>query len=512
MHRNSSALTYSFRFFSKLFLDNKIKMTILFFVLFASYLFFEQRKWLLNVPKPLPQNLVTVNDKTNANRYGSYYEVSIPPTGAAQYISADYRLWIPKGVKTLRGIIVKQHGCGGDSSMALGLNYANDLQWQALALKHRLALLGTKYPTDYETKNRYPDDPCNSWALIDRGSEKALLMAIHKLSQNSRHPELAKLPWVLWGHSGGADWSIQMAKKYPERTIAVVLARGGAALVSDSTSSLILNAKISPGLLKVPVLYALGEKDPNTEEDVELPKKIFHRYRNAGALWAIAEEANAGHETADTRLLAIPFLDAVLSKRLTAGDGTLRAVDSAQGWLGDLQTHTIAPIQAGIKGNSLEDVWLPNEETARKWQTYITTPSFWDKARYKLCSSQKINALLGTQYLADSCQPNKITPTRKPSSPINVRMTKIREKEIALTWNFKPDLENGLPPFRVYRDSSLIATLQGQGYDGADGPVPPNVVLEFRDKKATVNSTYSVSAFNKLGESIPQSANSMKSE
>jgi hypothetical protein len=128
MHRDSSVLTYSFRFFPKLFLDNKFKWIILFFILLASYLFFEHGKWLLKVPKPLPQNSISVNDKTNANQDGSYYEVSILPTGSAQYISADYQLWIPKGVKTLRGIIIKQHGCGGDPSMALGLNHANDLQ------------------------------------------------------------------------------------------------------------------------------------------------------------------------------------------------------------------------------------------------------------------------------------------------------------------------------------------------------------------------------------------------
>jgi predicted esterase len=380
MSNRNSVLYSRLRNITQYLFGGKSGWLIVSLLLFSFILFYGWKWWILTIPKPLPQILEGDVEKNNLLLGGKYYEVSIPPTGSAQYISADYRLWIPKDVKILRGVIVKQHGCGGDAATEIGLRYANDLQWQALASKHQLALLGTKFPTDYQTKNRYIDDPCNSWALIDRGSENALLTAFHQFALKSQHSELVKAPWVLWGYSGGADWAIQMAQKYPERTIAMVLARGGAVLVSDTEeSSLILNSKISSAFLKVPVLFALGEKDPHTEESIKIPEKIFYRYRKAGAVWAIAEEANAGHETADTRLLAIPFLDAVLTKRLTADDGTLRAVDSVQGWLGDLKTHTIAPIQSGTKGNPLESVWLPNEETARKWQTYIFSSKLFGK-------------------------------------------------------------------------------------------------------------------------------------
>jgi hypothetical protein len=167
-------------------------------------------------------------------------------------------------------------------------------------------------------------------------------------------------------------------KKYPERTIAVVLARGGAVRISDSVPSLMLTSKISPGLLKLPILFAIGEKDSHMEEAIELPKKVFERYGKAGASWAIAEEpdtghetADTGHETADTRLLAIPFFDAMLHERLRARDGKLNPVDATQGWLGNLTTHAIVPLKES-KGNPLEAVWLPNEETSRKWKSYVT--------------------------------------------------------------------------------------------------------------------------------------------
>ena len=73
-------------------------------------------------------------------------------------------------------------------------------------------------------------------------------------------------------------------------------------------------------------------------------------------------------------------------------------------------------------------------------------------------------------------------------------------------WNFTPDLENGLPKFRIYRNNSLIATLQGQERDGGDAPIYPHVVLEFRDKSTGENDIYAVSAFNSLGENISQSS------
>jgi hypothetical protein len=501
MSDKNSVFRSQFRNITQYLFGSKLGFLIVCLLLFAFILFYGWRRWILTIPKPLPQILEGDVEKNNTLLGGKYYEVSVPPTGSAQYISADYRLWVPKDVQTLRGLIVKQHGCGGDSSTALGLNHANDLQWQALALKHQLALLGTKYPTDYQTKNRYPDDPCNSWGLIERGSEKAFLTALDKLAQKSQHPELAKVPWALWGYSGGADWSMQMAQKYSERTIAVVAARGGAALVSGIESSLIFNAKIEPAFLGVPVLFALGEKDSHAEESIEMPQKIFNRYRKEGALWAIAVESDAGHETADTRMLAIPFLDAILSMRLTAGDGMLRTIDSTQGWLANPVTNTIAPI-AEYNGNSLEAAWLPNEETARKWLAYIADPGLWKQIKYKLCSRKKIGTLMGVPYLTDSCRIDKIIPIRKPSAPADFQLINTSEGEITLTWKFKPDLENGLPPFRIYRDNLLIATLQGQGYNEADLPISINSKLEFRDNKATIDSTYAVSAFNILGENI----------
>jgi hypothetical protein len=441
-------------------LSSKLSWLLIPFTLALGYVGW--KRWLLTVPEPLPSKLAFAFENNNSFSDGTYYEVFIPPTKTDKYLSAEYRIWIPKDVKSLRGLIVKQHGCG-DPAAASGLKHANDLQWQALASKHQFALVGTKYATNNQI--------CENWALLNSGSEGAFLKAIRTFAQKSSHPELNKVPWVLWGHSGGADWSAQMLHKYPNRTIAVVAARCGGSTLPKA---------IDPKLWGVPVLFATAEKE-NTlvDECRDLPKRIFFRYRKENALWTLAEEANTTHETGDTRLLAIPYLDKIISERIISGSNKLRSVDTAQEWLGNTATHEIASVNQ-YKENPLQAAWLPNKEIAGKWQEYVTI--------------------------------GKISPTRQPIAPTNVRATKIHPTEVLITWNFTPDLDNGLPSFRIYRDRSLVKTLEGQKHDFGDAAEPQNVVLEFRDRQANLNSTYAVAAFNQLGESVSQATRSIENK
>jgi pimeloyl-ACP methyl ester carboxylesterase len=412
--------------------------------------YFIWQKWSLTVPQSLPEPSVSVTKSKDILR-GTYYQVSIPPTKQDYYLSADYRIWIPDGIEKIRGLIVKQHGCG-DPASATGLNHANDIQWQALALKHQFALIGTKLPTG--------DSFCEIWAQINNGSGRAFFKALAFFADESGHQELEKLPWLLWGHSGGADWAAQMMQQYPERTIAVIAARAGGFTFLGT----------NPNLKNIPVLFALGEKDLDFFNETQtLPTEVFLRYRKINALWAFGKEVNAAHETDDTRLLAIPYLDAIATARMPEEGNQLLAINPARGWLGNIATKKIVSVD-DYRGNPAKMAWLPNEETTRKWQEYVTT--------------------------------GKIKPTLKPTAPTNVRARQINDREVLITWDFIPDLENGLPSFRIYRDNSLIQTLEGQKHNFGDAPDTPNIALEFRDRQPKADSNYTVAAFNELGESI----------
>jgi pimeloyl-ACP methyl ester carboxylesterase len=429
----------------------KLKFLIIPLGITVTLLYFGWKQWATS-------RFESSSQKTNVAEQsllpGNYFEASIPPPKEAQYSSADYRIWIPSNTKKIRGLIIKQHGCG-DPAAASGMNHAKDLQWQALALKHQFALIGTKLPNG--------NKPCESWALINYGSGKAFLKALHALAEKSQHSEVENVPWVLWGHSGGADWAAQMLQEYPERTIAMVGARCGGFTFFG----------VNPKLADIPVLFSLGEKEPTEDECLNLPQKVFTRYRKTGALWAVAVGNKTGHETGDTRFLAIPYLDEIITKRLPAQGNQLRPIKARQGWLGNPRTQEIAPVDS-YAGDSLKAAWLPNKDSAKKWQKYVKT--------------------------------GKIPPSRKPAAPSNVRAATIHLTEVEIKWNYVPDLENGLPSFRIYKNNSLIATIKGQDHSFGDAPDPPNVMLEFQDDNASRDSVYSVGAFNNLGENISQAA------
>src|SRR5437868_4729350 len=101
----------------------------------------------------------------------------------------NYTIWIPPGVKSLRGVIVHQHGCG-EGSCKSGLTGAFDLQWQALAKKHDCALLAPAYEQP-EKEN------CQLWCDPRNGSDAAFQRSLGDLGAKSGHPELSKVPWAL---------------------------------------------------------------------------------------------------------------------------------------------------------------------------------------------------------------------------------------------------------------------------------------------------------------------------
>lgn len=195
-----------------------------------------------------------------------YVEINILPQAGEQFKSAAYRLWMPRNTATVRGIIVKQHGCGTGASNH-GLNHANDLQWQALAQKHQMALLGTEL-TNFEA--------CSQWFNTQAGSGKAFLWALRALAEKSGHAELTTVPWALWGHSGGGFWCTGMLFEHPESVLCAIPRSGGYA-------SMVWNAVVK----EIPVMWMAGEKDIVDGQDYvkALTFKSFHSYRRLGAYW-----------------------------------------------------------------------------------------------------------------------------------------------------------------------------------------------------------------------------------
>src|SRR5262249_22084845 len=110
--------------------------------------------------------------------YRVRYEASMKQ-GELPY-GVNYTIWIPKDVKTLRGVIVHQHGCG-EGSCKSGLTGAYDLHWQALASKHKCALLSPSYEQPEKAD-------CQMWCDPRNGSDATFQKCLADLGAKSGHP------------------------------------------------------------------------------------------------------------------------------------------------------------------------------------------------------------------------------------------------------------------------------------------------------------------------------------
>lgn len=408
--------------------------------------------------------------------YRVRYDASMKP-GELVY-PVNYTLWVPKDVKTLRGVVVHQHGCG-EGSCKSGLTGAYDLHWQALAKKHDCALLSPAY--------EQPDKAdCQQWCDPRNGSDATFRKALADLGAKSGHPELANVPWALWGHSGGGHWAGGMVLLHPDRVAAAWL-RSGVPLVRPLPTRPKLKAHDVPdGALTVPVMCNLGTKEGVTVKGERFAdvwpanEAFFHEVRGRGGLVGVAVDPLSSHECGNQRYLAIPWLDACLSARLpkTPGD-PLRAMSKESAWLAPPLGGEATPADK-YRDDPKKAAWLPNAAVAKAW----------------------------TEYVKDT----KVTDATPPAAPTNVRV-----KGDTLTWDAEADIESGLAGFVIERDGQPLTAVPEpgknpfgrpifQGLQYSDTPPQPLVPLRFVDAKTEAGKrhVYRVVAVNTAGlKSMP---------
>ena len=371
---------------------------------------------------------------------GQYLKIDYPASPASNelQVAVTYTLWIPDGVKTLRGIIVHQHGAGTTASIE-GSTAAYDLHWQALAKKWDCALLGPSYHVQNEKIDTSPG-ASELWFDPRRGSEKTFLRALGEFAAKAGRPEIDKVPWALWGHSGGGIWSDVMTTLHPDRVVAVWM-RSGSALMF-LTHPEFTRPDVPDALYAIPMMTNPGVKEklkasleePDQRPEVEKMKgpwlgnlATFKAYRAKGGLIGFAPDPRTGHECGDSRYLAIPFLDACLSMRLPekgSKDQTLKPMDTRQAWLAPVLSEEAKPA-AGFKGNVAESVWLPDEAVARAWMEYVKTGS--------------------------------TTDTTPPPAPFNVQVSSSGDQGAEIVWSAEADFESGIGGFIVLRDGRELA-------------------------------------------------------
>jgi pimeloyl-ACP methyl ester carboxylesterase len=423
-----------------------------------------------------------------------YYRVryAASPKPGELAFPASFTVWIPPGLKTLRGLVVHQHGCG-EGSCKSGLTGAFDLHWQALAKEHGCALISPVYEQP-EMAN------CHLWCDPRNGSDVVFQKSLTDLGAKSGHPELATVPWALWGHSGGGYWVGGMALLHPDRVAAAWLRSG----VPPVTA---VEGKPTPYVISeaacgVPMMCNLGTKEGFTDKEGRFAgvwpgvEVFFLAVRAKQGLIGVSIDPISSHDCGNQRYLAMPWFDACLTARLPGKSGDpLKAMPTKDSWLAPFSAGNVngqnAKTGKGFAGyanlvidQSLQDkyvvqiektVWLPNESIAYAWMEYSKDTQVFDN-----------------------------TP---PPAP-----TALKLAGNVLTWSADADLESGLAHFIIERDGKFLTNVPEQGKNPfgrpvyqnlsySDTPTQPLVEMRFVDSKAEAGKAhkYRVIAVNTVG-------------
>jgi hypothetical protein len=293
---------------------------------------------------------------------------------------------------------------------------------------------------------------------------------------------LDKVPWCLWGHSGGAFWASLIQAKYPERIVAIWLRSGTA--YSAWEKGEIPKPEIPDAAYEIPVMCNPGAKEEGDERfngAFTGAMDMFRAYRAKDAPIVFAPDPRTGHECGDSRYLAIPFFDACLAMRLPdkQSAGALKPVERGHAWLASVPGTEAVP-RSSFQGDELAAAWLPNESIAKAWMEYVQTGA-----------------------LAD---------TSPPPAPVAVKVYADPEGDARLTWDAIADIESGLQAFVVLRDGEQLGQVPDksigrfgrplfQTMSYHDTPEKPLPEMRFVDSAAKPGQhhKYQVIAVNSVG-------------
>ncbi len=250
----------------------------------------------------------------------------------------EISLWVPQGVKTVRGVMVNPFHLGA----------VKQQHWQAACRHWDFAVVGANY-----------------FGVRDNEFKDTLLAALKEAAQAVGRKELEHVPMLFAGMSAGGGMSVRFAELMPERTIAV------------GPVCLEVGPRSQPSY-SIPMMTIFGERDGKQME--QLTTKL-PTLRHDGAQWSIAVQWGRRHEFARANNLLMPMFDAAIAQRYPkdadpgAGPVTLKTIDETTGWLGDPASWTTgeATIAAWDKypGDRKKACWFPDQHTAHAWRAFV---------------------------------------------------------------------------------------------------------------------------------------------
>lgn len=270
---------------------------------------------------------------------------------------AMLKVWVPPNAKPVRGILMSGHGGGAGDSRS----FARDANMKALAARFGFGLAGL---------HRFPGR-----AVYERGG-KVFFDALNAFADLGRHPELAHVPFAIFGSSNGGSTAYGFANYAPDRCICFVsnVATGGNPPVPTD------------GALRVPGVFVVGRFDPFMREmqGVERVQELLAGARERGARWSMIVE-DKGHEDGVAFDVYAELLDQAIALRYPADadprKGPVKLVDLSEesGWLADVSSGenglAVVADYRSYAGDRKSAGWLINEDFAFVYRAAATRGS-----------------------------------------------------------------------------------------------------------------------------------------
>lgn len=271
-----------------------------------------------------------------------------------------FTLQLPPGGKA-RAILLLSLGEDGNSERYMGAPDQN--RWSDLIRKHGLAVMAYKFPMSANAWGGEAFTKAAPHAFAGQGSGEALLKALKSMAGSAKRPELADLPFIIYGQGvPGAAFAYNFTQAFPERVIAAVVAKGAFYIGERSEAS-----------AKVPILLVEGEYDQEVDlwKPTDTLRETYEASLGLKPSWIYALEFRAGPgETQELIHFGMTFLDRMLLVRLSP-EGELVDLDQSRSWIGDLNTFTPERAENGGESELTADqTWLPDGEIAKMWEEF----------------------------------------------------------------------------------------------------------------------------------------------
>ncbi len=263
------------------------------------------------------------------------------------------KMWIPPGVSPIKGVFISGHGGGGGDSR----NFARDENMRAFAMRLGFAVAGLH---NFPGRRAY-----------EQGAP-LFFSVLKEFAQIGGHPEIANLPFVMYGSSNGGSTTYGFVNYAPERAICFVtnVSAGGQPEIPVEDA------------LKVPGIFIVGKFDAlMRQRGIDRAREIVTEARKKHARWAWAMELK-GHQDGTSFDVYMKLVEQAVKMRYPAngnpsvGMVKLTDIPEESGWLVDQDSWDsgltkVADFKS-YQGDKEAAGWVLNKDMAFVYRSMAT--------------------------------------------------------------------------------------------------------------------------------------------